>query len=102
MKVPVKEFPKVDPNFAAFQLGGIPSSASGFEANSAINQAIVNAKGTIGTVDRSIDSLFLRLPSIQELDRLILKADSVAILKAIQTVATDDSLTCDQRIAYLQ
>lgn len=44
----------------------------------------------------------MRLPSIQELDRLILKADSVAILKAIQTVATDDSLTCDQRISYLQ
>ena len=25
----------------------------------------------------------------------------MAILKTIQTVATDDSLTCDQRIAYL-
>ena len=32
---------------------------------------------------------------------MILSADSVAILKTIQTVATDDSLTCDQRIAYL-
>lgn len=43
----------------------------------------------------------MRLPSSAELDRLILAADSVALLKTIQTVATDDSLTCDQRIAYL-
>ena len=54
-----------------------------------------------GNESRSIDSLFLRLPSSSELDRLILAADSVALLKTIQTVATDDSLTCDQRIAYL-
>ena len=32
---------------------------------------------------------------------MILNADTVAILKAIQTVATNDSLTCDQRVAYL-
>lgn len=50
---------------------------------------------------RSIDSLFLKLPSLQQLDRLILNTDSVAILKTIQVVATDDSLTCDQRISYL-
>lgn len=50
---------------------------------------------------QSIDSLFLRLPSKAELDNLILGADSVAILKTIQTVATDDSLSCDQRISYL-
>lgn len=41
------------------------------------------------------------MPSSEELDELILSADSVAILKTIQTVATDDSLPCDQRIAYL-
>lgn len=50
---------------------------------------------------QSIDSLFLRLPSKAELDNLIIGADSVAILKTIQTVATDDSLSCDQRISYL-
>lgn len=43
----------------------------------------------------------MRLPSSEEIDELILSADSVAILKTIQTVATDDSLPCDQRIAYL-
>ena len=50
---------------------------------------------------RSIDSVFLRLPSSEELDELIVSADSVALLKTIQTVATDDSLPCAQRIAYL-
>lgn len=64
--------------------------------------AISNARSAQGsTINQSIDSLFLRLPSSNELDRLILAADSVALLKTIQTVATDDSLTCDQRIAYL-
>ena len=53
------------------------------------------------TATRSIDSLFLRLPSSAELDEIILSADSVAILKTIQTVATNDSIPCDQRIAYL-
>ena len=43
----------------------------------------------------------MRLPSSEEIDELILSADSVAILKTVQTVATDDSLPCDQRIAYL-
>ena len=43
----------------------------------------------------------MRLPSSTELDELIISADSVAILKTIQTVATDDSIPCDQRIAYL-
>lgn len=53
------------------------------------------------TASRSINSLFSRLPSSIELDQLILSSDSVAILKTIQTVATDDSIPCDQRIAYL-
>ena len=35
------------------------------------------------------------------MDQIILERDSFAILKTIQTVATDDSLPCDQRIAYL-
>ena len=41
------------------------------------------------------------MPSSTELDEVILSADSVALLKTIQTVATDDSLPCSQRIAYL-
>ena len=63
-----------------------------------INSASASASQTS---TRSIDSLFLRLPSSAELDELILGADSVGILKTIQTVATDDSIPCQQRIAYL-
>ena len=35
------------------------------------------------------------------MNELIRSADSVGILKTIQTVATDDSIPCAQRIAYL-
>ena len=77
------------------------SSGSHKAAKKATFGAIYDAQDTILTPTRSIDSLFLRLPSSNELDELILSADSVAILKTIQTVATDDSIPCDQRIAYL-
>ena len=63
--------------------------------------AIRGAQDNILSATRTIDSLFLRLPSEFELNQLILSADSVAILKTIQTVATDDSIPCDKRIAYL-
>lgn len=57
-------------------------------------RAIENAKTHTQTPTRSIDSLFLRLPSSYELDELILSSDSVALLRTIQTVATDDSIPC--------
>ena len=77
------------------------SSGSRKDAKRATFGSIYDAQDNILTATRSIDSLFLRLPSSHELDELILSADSVAILKTIQTVATDDSIPCDQRIAYL-
>ena len=77
------------------------SSGRRKDAKRATFGAIRGAQESILTPTRSIDSLFLRLPSSHELDELILSADSVAILKTIQTVATDDSIPCDQRIAYL-
>ena len=63
--------------------------------------AIDFAEDNISSSTRSIDALFLRLPSDFELNELIISADSVAILKTIHTVATDDSIPCDKRIAYL-
>ena len=63
--------------------------------------SINNAQNQIASPRKSIDSLFLRLPSDHELDEIILAADSVALLKTIQTAATDDSLSCDYRISYL-
>lgn len=93
--IPSVEFPSAD-------IEALTRSGTNFkEAKRAEFGAIRDAQETIITSTRSIDSLFLRLPSSTELDELILSADSVAILKTIQTVATDDSLPCDQRIAYL-
>ena len=89
-------------NFRKADLDSLYRSSGSFKAaKKAEFGAIKDAQSTILTPVRSIDSLFLRLPSSHELDELILSADSVAILKTIQTVATDDSLPCDQRIAYL-
>lgn len=48
-----------------------------------------------------MDSIFLRFPSCGELDRIIISADIAAILKTIQSVATDGSVSCNQRIVYL-
>ena len=97
-KIEISEpsYPRVNVN-ALFPFSG--TSASSY--NAASDAAIQNAENNLISEHRSIDSLFLKLPSLQQLDRLILNADTVAILKAIQTVATDDSLTCDQRVAYL-
>ena len=94
-RVDVEDYPRAD-------LDSLRQSSGSYKAaNKAAFGAIKSASSTILTPQRSIDSLFLRLPSSAELDELILSADSVAILKTIQTVATDDSLTCEQRIAYL-
>ena len=93
VNVDVQKFPRADLSDR--------SSGSFKDAKRAEFGAIRNSQENILTPTRSIDSLFLRLPSSHELDELILSADSVAILKTIQTVATDDSIPCDQRIAYL-
>lgn len=78
------------------------STGNAKQTNRNVFHILENAERTADlTATRSIDSLFLRLPSSAELDELILSADSVAILKTIQTVATDDSIPCDKRIAYL-
>ena len=53
------------------------------------------------TSTRTIDSLFSRLPSSTELDELIASADSVAILKTVQTLASNDAIPCSQIVDYL-
>lgn len=53
------------------------------------------------TPTRSLNSIFLKFPSCSELDQLILTADAAAILKTIQTIATDTSVSCSQRLIYL-
>ena len=66
-----------------------------------IQSAIANAQSTNLTPVRSIDSIFSRLPSTNELDQIILSADSLAILKTIQTLVSNDSIPCSQIVAYL-
>ena len=53
------------------------------------------------TAVRSIDSLFTRVPSSAELDEIINTGDSVAILKTIQTLVSNDSIPCGEILSYL-
>lgn len=84
-------------NIAAFNLANSGYVNSNVIAANVINNA---ASNTV-TSSKSLDSLFTKLPSSADLDALILGADSVAILKTIQTIGTNESIPCDQRIAYL-
>lgn len=91
-----------DGNFPRADLNVLSGSSSSLVNNNVIaNGVINNAYANTISPSRSIDSLFARLPSSAELDNLILSADSVAVLKTIQAVGTNESLPCDQRIAYL-
>ena len=91
------------PGFPRADLNSLYTSTGDTRATNKNTFSILNQAEQVAdlTPTRSIDSLFLRLPSSAELDELILSADSVGILKTIQTVATDDSIPCQQRIAYL-
>lgn len=91
-----------DGNYPKADLSVFNTATSGYAnsnvlASNVINNAIANTV----TSSKSIDSLFTKLPSSAELDTLVLSADSVAILKTIQTIGTNESLPCDQRISYL-
>lgn len=91
------------PNYGPANLQSLYRSTGDAQATNQNVFGVINSasQSASQTSTRSIDSLFLRLPSSAELDELILGADSVGILKTIQTVATDDSIPCEQRINYL-
>ena len=93
--VEVQTFPSFDPNFLQRSTGNAQ------QTNANIQNAISNAQRTNLTPTRSIDSLFSRLPSTNELDEIILSADSIAILKTIQTLVSNDAIPCDQIVSYL-
>ncbi len=92
-----------DGNFPKADLASLSGASSAVVNNNVVAGGVINnaVANSVGTLVRSVDSLFVKLPSSAEIDALILSADSVAILKTIQTVATENSLPCDQRIAYL-
>lgn len=63
---------------------------------------IANAQASSGATSvRSIDSLFTRVPSSAELDELVNAADTVGLLKTIQSLVSNDSIPCGQALNYL-
>lgn len=94
---PLDQYPKADlTNFYY-------TSANPAEVNSNVNsfRVINQANQNILTPNKSLDSIFIRFPSCSELDRLIISADTAALLRTIQVIATDNTVSCDQRITYL-
>ena len=59
------------------------------------------AADSLQTTSLKFDNIFLRFPTCDELDRLIISADSGALLKTIQSIAIDDNVPCDKKISYL-
>lgn len=58
----------------------------GVTAQSLTTAAIANAKESVVPITRSIDSIFLRLPSESDLEQIIFSADSLALVKLVQTI----------------
>lgn len=70
------------------------------EETKTIQKAVNESQSSLMTV-RSVDSYFIRMPTMSELDQLILTADSFALLKTMQNLNLDQSLNCSQAISYL-
>ena len=49
----------------------------------------------------SISSIFIKYPTSEELNEIILSGDSFAIIKLIQNLMEDESLPCEDAINYL-
>ena len=89
-------------NFPEADLNKInPEISSNENSDQKQLQLIKNVKKGSGSSTRSIDSLFSKLPSSTTLDKFISDADSVALLKTVQTLASHDSIPCSQIVDYL-
>lgn len=89
-------------NFPKADLSLLSSSTSSLVNNfDASNIVINNAYAQTLTPTKSIDSLFTKLPTSNDIDNMILSADSVGILRTVQAVGASQSLPCNQIIAYL-
>lgn len=79
-----------DGNYPKADLSVFNPITSGYvNSNVLASNVINNANSNTATSTKSIDSLFTKLPSSAELDALVLSADSVAILKTVQTIGTN-------------
>lgn len=61
---------------------------------------VLSSESSEKSQQRSIESIFFKLPGLQELDSIILSGDTFSIMKIIQNVIQSE-LTCEQKISYL-
>lgn len=90
------DFPKAD-------LSLLSSTTSSLVNNFDASNIVINnayAQNLTPSI-KSIDSLFTKLPTSNDIDNMILSADSVGILRTVQAVGASQSLPCNQIIAYL-
>jgi hypothetical protein len=93
--VVVPSFPKAE----LLSLQGGSSNAQVTAANQ--NRSIRTAQTELSTPVRSVESLFSRLPSKGELDKLADDGDVAGIQKTLQVLASDDSIPCGTKVSYL-
>lgn len=98
--------PQVPIEIPTFPTADIFKLTQGGSTNPATtSENIVNtlnsAKKELSTPVRSMDSIFSRLPSRGELNKFADDGDIAAITKTLQVVASDDSIPCGTKIAYL-
>ena len=89
-------------NFPPYNANALSASSAATDAtNQRQFDIIANAQKSLSIPTRSIDSLFSKLPTSAELDELVISADSVSILKTIQTLVTNDAIPCPIAFQYL-
>lgn len=84
-------------------IGGIEAASSSNVNNNVVAAGLINTvlSNTNVNTNLNLNNLFTKLPSLGDIDNMILNADSVGLLKTVQIVGTDNSIPCDQRIAFL-
>lgn len=89
-------YPKAD-------IGGVVASSSNNVNNNVVAAGLINTvlSNTNANANLNMNQLFTKLPSLGDIDSMILNADSVGLLKTVQVVGADNSIPCDQRIAFL-
>jgi hypothetical protein len=85
------------PNLFTLQAG----SSNGQVAANNVNRGIRGAQIELSTPVRSVESLFSRVPSKGELDKLADDGDVAGIQKTLQVLASDDSIPCGTKVSYL-
>lgn len=63
---------------------------------------INGAQNLVSTPVQSVETLFTRVPSKAELTKIVDDGDIAAITKSIQTLSSDDSIPCADKVCYLQ